>query len=70
MPLMEKAWDNIKDFFKDFEMPDIGGIDGGTLQLILICIVGLWLLMKLKKLFFIFLFIVGVYYFMQGGSGV
>ena len=67
---MADALDDIQDFFKDLEIPDIGGMDGGTIQLILTVIIGLWLLMKMKKLFFFFMFITALYYFMQGGSGV
>jgi hypothetical protein len=67
---MDKVLDNIKDFFKDLEIPDVGGVDGGTLQIILVVLVALWLFMKIKKLFFFFMLIVGLYYFMQGGSGV
>lgn len=62
---MEKVLDDISDFFKDMELPDIGGIDGSTIQIILVVLVGLWLLMKVKKLFFLFMFIMAFYYLMQ-----
>lgn len=69
MDKAEDIWDNIKDFFNDMQIPDIGGVDGGTIQLILVIVVGLWLFMKLKRLFFLFMFITAFYYIMQAQGG-
>ncbi len=64
---MSDSWKSFKKDVEKFEMPDIAGIDGGTVQIILLIIVALWLFRKLKALFVIFLIIVGFYYFLQMG---
>jgi len=60
-----KALDDVKDAVKDFKMPDMAGMDGDTIQTVLVVIVGLWLFMKLKKLFFLFAFAAMIYYMLM-----
>ena len=58
-------WSELQQSVGNIQMPDIGGMDGSTIQLILVVIIGIWLFRKLKSMFVIFLLITGFYYFMQ-----
>lgn len=60
-------WKEFKHDAENFEMPDIGGIDGSVVQLILMVIIALWLFRKMKGIFFLFMFAVGIYYFLHLG---
>jgi hypothetical protein len=66
--MSSRDWKKITESVQDFELPDIAGIDGGVIQIVLIVIIALWLFRKLKSLFFLFLFAVMVYY-MIGYAG-
>lgn len=57
--------DDIQDAIEDFKMPDVAGMDGDTIQTVVVVVIALWLFMKLKKMFFFFMFITFIYYMLM-----